>query len=430
MEQIPVALHLYALPIALFFLAGYTLITFEHVIKVNKATIALIMAIFCWALIFIAAPSTAKEVETENFLADLAEVSQILFFLLGALAIVELISAHRGFDLISNLIQTKSKRLLLAYLTVTTFFLSAVLDNLTTTIVMLAVLRKLVPEQSDRWIFGGAIVIAANAGGAWSPIGDVTTTMLWIGGQLTTVGMVSQLFLPSFVCAAAGSLLLAPSLKGQLELPDSDIEKTKDRTFHSKFFLLLGIALLLFVPIFKILTGLPPFMGMLLSLSILWIITDIFYKEQEDKNHLRMPYIFSKVDLSSILFFLGILLTVAALRSAGLLTMLSKALDLTIGNTTWIAVLVGLISAIVDNVPLVAATMSMYELSLYPTDHSFWQLIAFCAGTGGSILIIGSAAGIVFMSMEKIDFFSYLRKVGFAALASYFLGVFVYTMLL
>lgn len=385
------------------------------------------MAIVCWSLVFLDSPSAVEKHE-ELLLTDLADASQIVFFLLAALAVVEVINVHNGFALISKLVRTSSKKKLLFIFTLFTFFLSAILDNLTSTIVMISILQKIALDKNDRWIIGGAIVIAANAGGAWSPIGDVTTTMLWIGGQLSSFGMIRQLFLPSLAACAAACAILSCSLKGAIPAVAKEKNEEPDEPL-SLLFLFLGIGALLFVPVFKMATGLPPFMGILLSLSILWIVTDLLHGTKKDSEHLRFPRIFAQIDLSSILFFLGILLAVAALRSGGLLTALASWFDVVLGDVTLIAIFIGLSSAVIDNVPLVAAAMGMYDLTVYPIDSYFWQLIAYCAGTGGSILVIGSAAGIVFMGMEEIDFFGYLRRISLAALVGYFVGVAVYMIL-
>lgn len=412
----------YAIWMILIFIFGYTAITLEHIIKINKATVALMMAIVSWVFVFLFYPCTHEE-NIECFLGNLADISQIVFFLIGALAIVEIISMHQGFRVVSDFIHVSSKKKLLWVMGFTTFFLSSVLDNLTTTIVMVTLLRKLIPKSDDRLIMGGAVVIAANAGGAWTPIGDVTTTMLWIGGQLSTQRMIPALFLPSLVCLVASLFVISFMLKGNFQLREID---EKPIQFNEKLVFYLGLGSLIFVPIFKLLTGLPPLMGILLGLSVLWIVTDWMYRYHEDKESLKVPTALSRIDLSSTLFFLGILLTVAALGRAGILHSLSVWLDATIGNLSLIAIFIGLASAVIDNVPLVAAAMEMYDLSRFPMDSQLWEMIAFCAGTGGSILIIGSAAGVVFMGLENVDFFWYLRRISFAALVGYLAGIGVY----
>lgn len=410
----------------LVFFTGYLLITLDSFTYFNKATIALLMAIICWILQF--ANQDFGRQENITFLGHhLGNLSQVIFFLIAALAIVEIIDAHNGFKVISNRIKIKSKKKLFWATGFIAFFLSAILDNLTTTIVMISFLQKMIDNREDRLLFGGGIVIAANAGGAWSPIGDVTTTMLWIGNQITALSIVKELFIPSFLSFILAYFILSFTLKDGVVIQrqiDNDMEKP-----FGKFIFWLGISLLAFVPVFKALTGLPPFMGILFALSILWLVTDFIHYEFEERIHLRVPHILTRIDMSSALFFLGILLCINALESAGILTRLAHFLDYTIGSTEIIAILIGLASAILDNVPLVAATMGMYPLDQYPTDSPFWSLIAFCAGTGGSILIFGSAPGVVLMSLEKADFMWYLKKISLAALLGFFTGVFVYIFL-
>lgn len=408
------------------FLIGYVCITLEHIIKINKATVALMMAIICWALLFLYHPCGDIE-KYECYLGNLAEIGQIVFFLIGALVIVEIISSHQGFRVISDNIHVTSKKKLLWVMGFVTFFLSAVLDNLTTTIVMVTLLCKLMPKSEDRLIIGSGIVIAANAGGAWTPIGDVTTTMLWIGGQLSTQHMIPTLFLPSLICMVVSLFFLSFLVKGDFQELDTK-EKSIDVP-HQKLIFFLGIASLIFVPVFKLLTGLPPLMGILFGLSVLWIVTDLLHRDHEGREHLKAPSALSRIDLASTLFFLGILLTVGALGHAGILHNLANWLDAKIGNVSIIATIIGLASAVVDNVPLVAAAMEMYDLSVHPMNSKLWDMIAFCAGTGGSILIIGSAAGVVFMGLEKVDFFWYLRKISLPALLGYFAGIAIYLFL-
>lgn len=414
-------LDIYAYLMILTFFLGYFFITIEHLTHINKATVALMMAIVVWALQF-ARPHLEHAQNLDFLSSHLANISQVIFFLLGALCVVEIISMHKGFKIISRCINILSKRKLLWVTGFFTFFLSAVLDNLTTTIVMVTLLGKLIDEGEDRLVIGSGIVIAANAGGAWTPIGDVTTTMLWIGGQISTVIVMKQLLIPSLVCVIVSLCGLSLMLKGDFEeRPVREEDLTLEPLGTPIFF--LGISALVFVPIFKLVTGLPPFMGMLFALSLLWIITDVFHRHYDDRQHLRVPYIMSKVDLSGLLFFLGILLCINALETGGLLEMLASWMDKTFESYTIVAILVGLASAIVDNVPLVAASMGMYSLTTYPQDHEFWELIAFCAGTGGSILIIGSAAGVVFMGLENITFGWYMRKISLPALIGYLAGV-------
>lgn len=422
-------LNSYTISMIIVFVVGYILITLEHVIKINKTTVALLMAIICWILQFANYYSGTTQQENLSYLgAHIANLSQVIFFLLGALSVVELINAHQGFKIISDIIQVQSKRKMLWLLGVITFFLSAVLDNLTTTIVMVSLTQKLIENREDRLLIGGGIVIAANAGGAWTPIGDVTTTMLWIGGQVSSGAIIKTLFLPSLMSFIAAFFIIQWTLQGKFEFAMNSSKTTKTEPLGELIFC-LGIAALCFVPVFKMLTGLPPFMGILFGLGVLWLITDIAHGSDVRREHLRIPHVFTKIDLTGVMFFFGILLCIDALETAGLLELLAHWLDRHVGNTDVIATLIGLASAVVDNVPLVAATMGMYSLEHFPQDSSFWRLVAYCAGTGGSILIIGSAAGVVFMGLEKVDFFWYLRKIAFSAFIGYFVGIGVYKLL-
>jgi Na+/H+ antiporter NhaD/arsenite permease-like protein len=398
------------------------MIIFEHALGINKATSALLMAVIMWAFQF--ADRANANWHMEELLRHLSDVSQVIIFLLGALTIVETIHMHGGLNFIARLVRVRSKRLSIWVIGFTAFFLSSILDNLTTTIVMVMMLRKLLAHTQDRLLFGSIVVIAANAGGAWTPIGDVTTTMLWVGGQLSTLPIMSSLFLPSVVCLAVALLWFSFILKGNLEF-HKDID-TSEIAPQGKLVFVAGILALIFVPIIKMLTGLPPFMGMLLSMSVLWCLTDILHARYEERQHLRLISIFPRVDLSGIFFFLGILLAVDALETSGQLRLLATWFDHNIPSKTIIATVIGIVSAVIDNVPLVAACMGMYELTTFPTDHSFWQLIAYCAGTGGSMLIIGSAAGVAFMGIEKVDFFWYLKRATIPAALGYFAGIGVY----
>ena len=408
------------------FVIGYFFITIEHITKINKTSIALLMAILCWFFQFV------NQIEsTENNLTylslHLSNISQVIFFLLCALTIVEIINAHKGFQLISRNIHMRSKRKLLWSIGFISFFLSSILDNLTTTIIMVSLLRKLTDEGEDRLRLGGAVVIAANAGGAWTPIGDVTTTMLWIGGQLTTVSVMKMLFVPSLVCLIASLSFLSFGLKGKFSSENSQETEELEPLGTTVFW--LGVISLVFVPVFKILTGLPPFMGIIFGLGFLWLFTDLIHSRYENREHLRVPNIMARIDVSGVLFFLGILLSIDALHTAGLLNSLANWMDRTIANTDIIAITIGLVSAIVDNVPLVAAAMGMYDLSQYPVDSRFWNLIAYCAGTGGSILVVGSAAGVAFMGLERVQFFWYFRRIGIAALVGYFAGIAIFKLM-
>jgi Na+/H+ antiporter NhaD/arsenite permease-like protein len=410
------------------FVIGYAAIAFENSIKINKTASALITGVLCW-LVYILFTSNKIEVN-ESLLSHLGDISSILFFLLGAMTIVELVDAHDGFEIITKFIAQTNKRKLVWIVGFITFFLSAILDNLTTTIVMISLLRKLIRNQNDRLLFVGVVVIAANAGGAWTPIGDVTTTMLWIGGQISTANIMLKLFIPSLVCLIIPLIAVSFQLNGNVErakstsnLSTAIISQKKQETV-----LILGILVLILVPVFKTYTHLPPFMGMLFGLGLLWVITEVMHKkvEVEKKKHLTLVNALHKIDISSILFFLGILMAIAALETSGILSTVAVWLSKTIGNLSIIVMSIGLSSAIIDNVPLVAATQGMYNLQQFPMDSYIWEFLAYCAGTGGSILIIGSAAGVAAMGMEKIDFFWYIKKISWLALIGYFAGAFVY----
>jgi NhaD family Na+/H+ antiporter len=409
------------------FIIGYIAIAFEHSIKINKAATALITGVACWTFYILF--TNNKEAVTDNLLHHLGDLSQILFFLLGAMTIVELIDAHDGFEIITKRITTKNKKKLLWIIGLLAFFLSAVLDNLTTAIVMISLLRKLIADKKDRMLLAGAVIIAANAGGAWSPIGDVTTTMLWIGGQITATNIMVKLILPGIVCMVVPLLLMQFFLKGEVQTPNEqfdDEEPTNE--LHRNIVFFSGIGILLLVPVFKTITHLPPFMGILLGLGILWIIVEILHsdKDEQDRKHYTVSYALRKIDSPSILFFLGILLVVAALESTGQLRHLAQGMDKKIGNQNLIVLSIGLLSSIIDNVPLVAASMGMYSLQQYPTDHYFWEFLAYATGTGGSVLIIGSAAGVAVMGIEKINFLWYLKRISWLALLGYFAGAIVY----
>jgi len=414
--------------IVIVFVIGYLAITTEHTIKVNKAASALITGVLLWTIYILFSPD--KELVIESLNHHLGDVSGILFFLLGAMTIIELIDAHNGFDLITKSIDQKNKIKLLWIIAFITFFLSAILDNLTTTIVMISLIRKLINTDKDRLFFAGIIVIAANAGGAWSPIGDVTTTMLWIGGQITTFTIIYKLILPSLACLIAPLLYLTFRLKGDIQRPEVlNIDNNKMLTVkQQKIVFYSGVMILVLVPIFKTVTHLPPFMGILIGLGILWVITEMLHvqKGDEHKHHLSVVYALRKIDTPSILFFLGILLSISALESVGVLTNIAKWMSDTLKDDNVIVISIGLLSSIIDNVPLVAAAQGMYDLSVYPTDSYFWEFLAFCAGTGGSILIIGSAAGVAAMGMERINFAWYLKNISGLALLGYIAGVLIY----
>lgn len=413
--------------IILTFVVGYIAIALEHSIKVNKAATALITGVVCWTFYILF--TADKEAVVGNLLHHLGDLSQILFFLLGAMTIVELIDAHDGFEIITKRITTRNKKKLIWIIGSLAFFLSAVLDNLTTAIVMISLIRKLISDKKDRMLFAGAIIIAANAGGAWSPIGDVTTTMLWIGGQITALNIIVKLIVPSLVCMLAPLLVMQFLLKGEVQPPVETAEEGEaPNELHRNIVFFSGVGILLLVPVFKTITHLPPFMGILLGLGVLWIIVEILHsdKDEADRKNYTVAYALRKIDSPSILFFLGILLAIAALESTGQLHDLAQLMDKKMGNQNLIVLTIGLLSSIVDNVPLVAAAMGMYTLQQFPTDHYFWEFLAYCTGTGGSVLIIGSAAGVAVMGIEKIDFIWYLKRISWLALIGYFAGAVVY----
>jgi Na+/H+ antiporter NhaD/arsenite permease-like protein len=361
----------------------------------------------------------------------LSEISGILFFLLGAMTIVELIDAHHGFDVITSRITTKDKRKLLWIISIITFFLSAVLDNLTTAIVMTSLTRKLVSNRQDKLLIVGMVVIAANAGGAWSPIGDVTTTMLWIGGQITPANIIVKLIIPSLICLLVPLLMLSTRIKGKDPEHKLDTAHKTVSPKESSLVFFVGIGALIMVPVFKTITHLPPYLGILLGLGIMWVITEFLHKSKEGqhKSQLSVTRALEKIDTSSILFFLGILVSVACLQSVGILKDVALWLDHKVGDLNLIVVILGLLSSVIDNVPLVAAAMGMYDLSTFPTDHYLWEFLAYCCGTGGSCLIIGSAAGVAAMGIEKIEFFWYVRNITFYALAGYLAGAACYILM-
>ncbi len=416
--------------IGIVFTLGYLAIICEFYIKVNKTAVALLVAVVCWAIYFFF--SRAPLPDDLRILGEhVSDVSQIIFFLMGAMTLVELVDSHRGFKIITDAISTTSKRKLLWIISITTFFLSSVLDNLTTAILMVSLLRKIIPIRSDRFLLSCIVIVAANSGGAWTPIGDVTTTMLWINGQISTLKIMKTLFISSIISTLVPLLFFHFfTEKGTYEISKEN-QKFKNEMAEpgAKMVFFLGIGSLIFVPIFKALTGLPPFMGILIGLAIVWLVTDLLHHKHEHRRHLRVPAVLTRIDTSGILFFLGILLCVNALQTAGLLKDLADLLQRTIGNQAVIVTLIGIISAIIDNVPLVAATMGMYPLSSFPMDSPLWQMIAYAAGTGGSILLIGSAAGVALMSMEKIEFFAYMKKMSLPVLIGYLAGMGAYLLL-
>lgn len=439
------------------FIVGYLMIALEHNIHIDKAPTALITGMVCWALYsFILAGQSYPEgtdvghevghILEHGLLHHLYEIGGILFFLLGAMTIVETVDEHQGFTLITDKITTKSKAKLLWVIAILSFFFSAMLDNLTTAIVMISLLRKLVDDKQTRWLFAGMVVIAANAGGAWSVIGDVTTTMLWMKGQLpeSVVIAIPALIFPSFIALLVPLLILTFTMKGEITRPEAkgDGGHGFSTTQGEKIgLLIMGVGGLLFVPIFKTVTHLPPFMGMMLSLGCLWAVTEIIHrkKETEHKNHLSVISVLRKVDTSSVLFFLGILLAVAALQEIGHLRAMAEWLDQALDKNIYaINMSIGFLSSIVDNVPLVAAAQGMYDIApagtvgaeaAFMANGEFWEFLAFCAGTGGSCLIIGSAAGVAVMGLEKIDFVWYLKKISLLAIVGYVAGAFTYIFL-
>lgn len=419
--------------IILVFITGYTLITLEHPIRINKTATALITGVLCWTIYIL---STA---ETESVLEELGhhltEIAQILFFLMGAMTIVELIDIHDGFSIITDRIASRNARVLLWLICGLTFFMSALLDNLASAIVMISVTRKLVRNPEQRKMMAGMIIIAANAGGAWSPIGDVTTTMLWIGGQVTTTNIIIQVFLPSLVCLLVPITWLTFTIKSELETDTGTINRGISRPYSTpiqrrdrQVMFAAGLTAILLVPVFKTVTHLPPYMAMMLALGGVWVVSELIHadKDEEHRKKYSAAYALSKIDVPSILFFLGILLSVGTLEATGVLKSLALNLDEQVGNLDLIVLIIGVASAIVDNVPIVAAAMGMYDLNTFPPDAKLWEFLAYCAGTGGSILVIGSAAGVAVMGMEKLEFGWYLRRIGGLAFLGYIAGALVY----
>ncbi len=418
---------MFTIALVVLFIAGYIGIALEHPLKVSKTATALLLAVACWVVYSFGNlnfENTVKEL-SEN----LSDVAQILFFLLGAMTIVEMIDAHKGFKVIVKWIHTHNKVTLLWLVGVITFFLSSILDNLTTSIVMVSLLRKIVDDKKDRMLLASMVIIAANAGGAWTPIGDVTTTMLWIGGRITSWNIIKQLFIPSVVCLLVPLTIQSFFLKGKLPLNENNIDEKARTEPGGILILIMGVGSLIFVPIFKTLTHLPPFMGILLGVGLIWLVTDIIHHGKKDQQHLTIGSALSRIDISSVLFFLGILLAVGALQHKGILNSFATDLDKTFSDKRVIIYIIGILSAVIDNVPLVAAGMGMWNLSAFPIDNHTWEMLAYCAGTGGSVLIIGSAAGVVVMGMEKIEFFWYLRKVSLTALFGYTAGHITYILI-
>jgi Na+/H+ antiporter NhaD/arsenite permease-like protein len=407
------------------FVLAYAAIALEHPLKINKSASALIGAGLLWTIY---AMSTADHDLVSHQLGEsLMATAQIAFFLMGAMTIVEVVDAHNGFEVITKRIKTQQLSTLMWLVGTVTFFLSALLDNLTTTIVMISLMRKLLANHAERLFFAGIIVIAANSGGAWSPIGDVTTTMLWIGGQITSINIITSVFPAAAVSLLVPLSITAMVLRGKPVVSPEHIEMDhglKTTEFERNIMFCLGLGALVAVPVFKTVTHLPPFLGILFGLGIVWLVGDLIHRRKSDefKHRLTLAHALSKIDMSSLVFFIGILLAVATLEHTHILTALAERLDHDIGRLDLIVLIIGVVSAIVDNVPLVAAAMGMYDHTTYPTDHFLWEFLAYCAGTGGSILIIGSAAGVAAMGLEKIDFFWYVKKISGLALIGYLAG--------
>ena len=452
--------------LVILFVVGYMAIALEHPIKVDKTASALLLGMLMWVVYALNAEKIVPIVsgaELQEYIESakmggeslahqclqyvlnveiiehLGDITQTLFFLIGAMTIVELVDVHGGFSVITNKITTRKKRRLLWIICFVTFILSAVLDNLTTTIVMVMLLRKLISDQKERWLYAGMVVIAANTGGAWSPIGDVTTIMLWVKGNVTSGALISFVLLPSIVAVILPLLIVSAKLKGSMSddiasaIPNDGVVTPRER----KLIFYLGVGGLLFVPVFKSITHLPPFVGILLVLGALWVFTELFYNRKgltKDQEH-RLPSIISRIDMSSILFFLGILMAVAVLQATGILASAASWLDAKVHNVYIINILLGILSSIVDNVPLVAAAMGMYPVEAagatgyaanFVVDGTFWEFLSYCAGAGGSMLIIGSAAGVIAMGLEKISFVWYLKRFTLLALVGYLAGAAVY----
>ena len=415
--------------ISIIFVLAYLAIALEHPLKISKSASALMGAGWLWT-VYALCSGDVNQVDAD-LNRSLMGTAQIVFFLMGAMTIVEVVDAHEGFLAITSRIKTTKLSSLMWMVGFVTFFLSSILDNLTTTIVMVSLMKKLLDKREDRIYFAGIIVIAANAGGAWTPIGDVTTTMLWIGGQITTLSIMKSVFLASMVSLLVPLAITSRVLGSRPVVAPArraDSENLQSTSFERNLMLFLGLGILVGVPLFKTVTNLPPFMGILFGLGMLWMVGDLLHlkKEEDKKEHLTLVHALTRIDMSSIIFFIGILMAVAVLEHTHVLSALAQWLDKTVGRLDVIVLIIGLASAVVDNVPLVAASMGMYTLAQYPTDSFLWEFIAYCAGTGGSILIIGSAAGVAAMGLEKIDFVWYAKKIGGLALAGYLAGALVY----
>jgi len=451
------------------FLLGYLVIALEHQISVNKAATALVLCGLLWTLYIVESPSILSNssefaeywkntpddiipfgekvisyVTGVEIIEHIGDVAEILFFLMGAMTIVELIDIHGGFSIITNRIRLKNKRKLLCAIVIVTFFMSAILDNLTTTIVILMMLRKLIQDQKERWLFAGLVIIAANSGGAFSPIGDVTTIMLWVRGNVSAGSIIPSLILPSIISVLIPLFFASRMLHESEDNVVPVVENKNQKSYatmsyisskEQKIIFFLGVGSLIFVPIFKSLTHLPPFLGVLLGLSVLWFYTEIMYQKKDipSGSRVTIPYALSRIDMTTILFFLGILMSVAALQCAGILTSLSETLDDVFNKNVYaINIVIGFLSSIVDNVPLVAGAMGMYEaesVGAFAPDGVFWLMLAYCAGVGGSMLIVGSAAGVVAMGLEKITFGWYLKHISWMAVLGYLAGAVVFVLM-
>ncbi len=430
------------------FILGYACIALEHPLKINKTASALLLGVLVWAvynMFNINNPEVMmqfgglegyRHFVSESLVENLGETAEIVFFLLGAMTIVTLIEDYQGFTIITDKITTTDKKKLLWVVSILTFFLSALLDNMTTAIVMVALLRKLIADKKERWLYAGMVILAANAGGAWSPIGDVTTIMLWIGGQVTTVNIMVKTIVASLVCMVVPVLIVGATLKGNIERPEADHSGVEVPMHLRRLVLFMGVGALVLVPILKSISHLPPYLFMLGGLAVLWVTTEIISRKYEKEGH-KLPTAVSTlehVDVPTILFFLGILMAVSCLKVSGVLGMLAGGLNSAFGTEApgffFIDLIIGVLSSVVDNVPLVAAAMGMYPITGaevdFATNHPFWEFLAYCAGTGGSLLIIGSAAGVAVMGMEKIDFIWYLKKITLLAFAGYIAGALVF----
>jgi Na+/H+ antiporter NhaD/arsenite permease-like protein len=426
------------------FIIGYAFIALEHPLKINKTATALMLGTVIWAVFSFCHVMAQPDLDIEawraflsgSLIENLGETAEIVFFLLGAMTIVTLIEDYQGFRVITDKITTTNKKKLLWIISILTFFLSALLDNMTTAIVMVALLRKIIADQKERWLYAGMVILAANAGGAWSPIGDVTTIMLWIGGQVTTVNIIVKTLITSLICMIVPVLIVSATLKGDIQRPAQNDNELQVPEHLRKLVLIMGVCGLIFVPVFKTITHLPPYLGMLFALSVLWVTTEVISRRYEKHGH-SLPTAVSTlehVDVPTILFFLGILMAVSCLKVSGILGMLASGLNNAFGVEApgffFIDLIIGVLSSIIDNVPLVAAAMGMYPIDGAMVDfgvnHPFWEFLAYCAGTGGSLLIIGSAAGVAVMGMEKIDFIWYLKKISWLALVGYIAGAIVF----